>query len=94
MASETLTNPMDFKVRELLKEVQLDYSPSFTKLVDETVSAIRETIHQIPEDLHVCSFLNPNPSQIEIKLYLLWIIVLFGGCLQNQICRIVFSEGT
>ncbi|GFZ18678.1 hypothetical protein Acr_27g0004170 [Actinidia rufa] len=54
MASETLTNPMDFKVRELLKEVQLDYSPSFTKLVDETVSAIRETIHQIPEDLHVC----------------------------------------
>ncbi|PSS30826.1 Nucleolar protein [Actinidia chinensis var. chinensis] len=51
MASETLTNRMDFKVRELLKEVQLDYSPSFTKLVDETVSAIREAIHQIPEDL-------------------------------------------
>ncbi|PSR88048.1 Nucleolar protein [Actinidia chinensis var. chinensis] len=60
MASETVTNPMDFKVRELLKEVQLDYSPSFTKLVDETVSAIRETIHQIPEDLHVTEDVAPG----------------------------------
>ncbi|GFY86381.1 hypothetical protein Acr_05g0000200 [Actinidia rufa] len=60
MASETLTNRMDFKVRELLTEVQFDYSPSFTKLVDETVSAIREAIHQIPEDLQVMEDVAPD----------------------------------
>ncbi|KAG7990196.1 hypothetical protein I3843_02G012900 [Carya illinoinensis] len=30
---------MDLKVRELLKEVRLNYSPAFTKLVDDTVTA-------------------------------------------------------
>ncbi|KAF5958281.1 hypothetical protein HYC85_005506 [Camellia sinensis] len=53
MALDTLTDPMDLKVKELLKEVQLHYSPSFTKLVDDTVSAIKESIDKIPEDLAV-----------------------------------------
>lgn len=50
------TDPIDLKVRELLKEVQLDYSPTFTKLVDDTVWAIKEAIDKIPEDLQVSLF--------------------------------------
>lgn len=46
-------DPMDVKVKELLKEVQVDHSPSFTKLVDGTVSAIRDAIDKIPEGLQV-----------------------------------------
>lgn len=53
MASDTLNGPTNLKVRELLKEVQLDYSPSFTKLVDDTVSAIKDAIDRIPQDLQV-----------------------------------------
>lgn len=53
MASDTLNGPTNLKVRELLKEVQLDYSPSFTKLVDDTVSAIKDAIDRIPQDLLV-----------------------------------------
>uniref|UniRef100_A0A5B7C9D5 Putative nucleolar protein 6 isoform X2 n=1 Tax=Davidia involucrata TaxID=16924 RepID=A0A5B7C9D5_DAVIN len=48
------------KVRELLKEVQLDYSPSTTKLVDDTVSAIKEAIEKIPEDLKVTADVAPG----------------------------------
>ncbi|XP_040999624.1 nucleolar protein 6 [Juglans microcarpa x Juglans regia] len=44
---------MDLKVRELLKEVRLNYSPAFTKLVDNTVAAIKDAIDKIPEDLLV-----------------------------------------
>ncbi|KAM2667268.1 hypothetical protein EV2_018982 [Malus domestica] len=40
MEPATLTNSTDLKIGELLKEVQLDYSPAFTKAVDDTVSAI------------------------------------------------------
>uniref|UniRef100_A0A6P4ACI0 nucleolar protein 6 isoform X1 n=1 Tax=Ziziphus jujuba TaxID=326968 RepID=A0A6P4ACI0_ZIZJJ len=53
MDSYSSSDPMDLKVRELLKEVQLDYSPTFTKLVDNTVSAIQEAIDKIPEDLQI-----------------------------------------
>lgn len=56
MDSYSSSDPMDLKVRELLKEVQLDYSPTFTKLVDNTVSAIQEAIDKIPEDLQVSLF--------------------------------------
>ncbi|XP_059457350.1 uncharacterized protein LOC132187164 [Corylus avellana] len=53
MEPDALTNSMDLKVREFLKEVRLDHSPAFTKLVDDTVSAIKDAIDKIPEDLKV-----------------------------------------
>lgn len=53
MDDGNLMDSMDLKVRELLKEVQLDYSPSFTKFVDDTVSAIKVSIDKIPEDVQV-----------------------------------------
>lgn len=49
-------NSMDLKVEELLKEVQLEYSPALTKFVDDAVSAIKQAIATIPEDLKVRSF--------------------------------------
>ncbi|XP_058203869.1 uncharacterized protein LOC131318082 [Rhododendron vialii] len=60
MASDTLNGPTNLKVRELLKEVQLDYSPSFTKLVDDTVSAIKDAIDRIPQDLQVTADVAPG----------------------------------
>ncbi|XP_010254816.1 PREDICTED: nucleolar protein 6 isoform X2 [Nelumbo nucifera] len=47
------TESMELKVRELLKEVQLDYSLSITRFVDDAVSFIRETIDSIPENVKV-----------------------------------------
>lgn len=46
-------NSMDLKVEELLKEVQLEYSPALTKFVDDAVSSIKQAIDTIPEDLKV-----------------------------------------
>ncbi|ONH96837.1 hypothetical protein PRUPE_7G155300 [Prunus persica] len=53
MESVADTNSVDLKVTELLKEVQLDYSPAFTKEVDDAVSAIKGAIDKIPENLKV-----------------------------------------
>ncbi|XVE82616.1 hypothetical protein DITRI_Ditri16bG0020000 [Diplodiscus trichospermus] len=53
METETCIDSMEFKVQELLKEVRLEYSHSFTKVVDGTVSAIKSAIDKIPEDLQV-----------------------------------------
>ncbi|KAB1213028.1 Nucleolar protein 6 [Morella rubra] len=53
MEPDTFTDSMDLKVRELLKEVRLDYSPAFTQLVEDTVLAIKDGIDKIPEDLKV-----------------------------------------
>ena len=53
METETYIDSMEFKVQELLKEVRLEYSPAVTKLVDDTVSAIKSAIAKIPEDLQV-----------------------------------------
>ncbi|CAB4318037.1 unnamed protein product [Prunus armeniaca] len=53
MESVADTNSVDLKVTELLKEVQLDYSPAFTKAVDDAVSAIKGAIDKIPENLKV-----------------------------------------
>ena len=47
------SDSMDLKVRELLKEVTLDYSPSLSKHVNDTVSAIKDAIDKIPDDLKV-----------------------------------------
>ncbi|KAK2426733.1 nucleolar protein [Trifolium repens] len=51
---------MEFKLSELLKEVQLDYSPLFSKLVNDTVSTIKSSIDKIPKDFKVTSDLAPN----------------------------------
>ncbi|KAK2372898.1 nucleolar protein [Trifolium repens] len=51
---------MEFKLSELLKEVQLDYSPQFSKLVNDTVSSIKSSIDKIPKDYKVTSDLAPN----------------------------------
>ncbi|KAM3729279.1 hypothetical protein ACB098_M003800 [Castanea mollissima] len=47
------SDSMDLKVRELLKEVTLDYSPTLSKHVNDTVSAIKVAIDKIPDDLKV-----------------------------------------
>ncbi|XP_031399532.1 nucleolar protein 6 isoform X2 [Punica granatum] len=60
MELDALMDPMDMKVNELLEEVQVDYSPSFTKLVDDTVSAIRDALGKIPDDLQVTAELAPG----------------------------------
>eukprot|EP00257_Ricinus_communis_P021381 XP_015580860.1 nucleolar protein 6 [Ricinus communis] len=44
---------LDLKITELLKSVELDYSPCLTKLVDDTISAIKESINKIPQGLAV-----------------------------------------
>ncbi|KAE8655090.1 putative ADP-ribosylation factor [Hibiscus syriacus] len=53
METETCISSMDFKVQELLKEVRLQCSPALTKLVDDTVSAIKSSLDKIPQDLQV-----------------------------------------
>ncbi|XWS45420.1 hypothetical protein CRYUN_Cryun15aG0135300 [Craigia yunnanensis] len=53
METETYMDSMEFKVQELLKEVRLEYSSSLTKVVDDTVSAIKSAMDKIPEDLQV-----------------------------------------
>ncbi|KAI3852889.1 hypothetical protein MKX03_003276 [Papaver bracteatum] len=54
-------DPMDFKVSEVLKEVQFDYeSPTITKFIDETISSIKKIINKIPQDLKVVSDLAPG----------------------------------
>lgn len=44
---------MDLKVRELLKEVTLDYSSTLSKHVNNTILAIKDAIDKIPDDLKV-----------------------------------------
>ncbi|MBA0560777.1 hypothetical protein Golob_017655, partial [Gossypium lobatum] len=53
METETCIDSMDFKVRELLKEARLECSSLLTKLVDDTVSAIKSAIDKIPEGLQM-----------------------------------------
>lgn len=53
MDTNGFTDSMDLKLRELLKENQLEYSPALTKLIDDTVSAIKNAIKTIPKDLKV-----------------------------------------
>ncbi|WCJ24913.1 Nucleolar protein 6 [Euphorbia peplus] len=55
MEVDKIKETMEFKISELLKEVEVDYSPSFTNLVDDTVSAIQQSIATIPHGLPVTS---------------------------------------
>ena len=45
--------PLPERVSQLIKEAKLELSPSFTKLVDETVSSIKKVIGKIPDDIQV-----------------------------------------
>ncbi|XP_057421429.1 uncharacterized protein LOC130715357 isoform X1 [Lotus japonicus] len=49
----TPMNSTELKLTELLKEVQINHSPHFTKLVDDTVAAIKASIDTIPDDFKV-----------------------------------------
>ncbi|KAG6402464.1 hypothetical protein SASPL_134658 [Salvia splendens] len=50
----------DLKFRELLKEVQLDYTPENTSIVDGVVSAIRDAVDSIPDGLPVTANVAPR----------------------------------
>ncbi|KAM7520198.1 hypothetical protein LguiB_019160 [Lonicera macranthoides] len=50
----------NLKVEELLKEVQIDYTPSITKIVDDFLSSIKHAIDKIPEDSEVRADLAPG----------------------------------
>ncbi|KAJ1388814.1 Zinc finger, GRF-type [Sesbania bispinosa] len=56
----TFMDSTDLKVRELLKEIHVDYSPQFTKFVDDTVSAIKASIDKIPHDFKVTADMASN----------------------------------
>lgn len=58
--AETYTDSTNLKLRELLKEVQLDYSPENTSVVDGVVSAIRDVINSIPDGLPVTADVAPG----------------------------------
>ncbi|KAK3224122.1 hypothetical protein Dsin_011147 [Dipteronia sinensis] len=56
-----IVDSMDYKVKELLKEVHIDQTPAVTKLVNDTVSAIKKSIKKISDDdLQVTSELAPG----------------------------------
>ncbi|KAK9065620.1 hypothetical protein SSX86_015021 [Deinandra increscens subsp. villosa] len=59
-AAEEYTDTMNLKVAELMKEVQLDYSPTTTKTVDDFVISIKKCINNIPEDIQVTADLAPK----------------------------------
>ncbi|XP_022856582.1 nucleolar protein 6 [Olea europaea var. sylvestris] len=50
----------NLKLRELLKETQLDYSSENTKIINDVVSALKEAIDQIPEDFQVAADTAPG----------------------------------
>ncbi|KAE9596604.1 putative Nrap protein [Lupinus albus] len=60
LSNGTFLDSTELKVTELLKEVQVDHSPQFIKLVDDTVSAVKESIEKIPNDFKVTADLAPN----------------------------------
>lgn len=68
MASDAAMDSTELKTKELLKEVQIDYSPSFTNLLNDVVSAIKQSIDTIPQDLQVSS-LSLFPFQISRFCY-------------------------
>ncbi|KMT09405.1 hypothetical protein BVRB_6g128810 isoform B [Beta vulgaris subsp. vulgaris] len=45
--------PLGYRVSELIKEVKLELSPSATKLIDKTISSIKNVISNIPQDFQV-----------------------------------------
>ncbi|KAL0449938.1 UNVERIFIED_CONTAM: hypothetical protein Slati_1550200 [Sesamum latifolium] len=58
--AETYPDSTNLKLRELLKEVQLDYSPANTAIINDVVSSIRDAINNIPDGLQVTADVAPG----------------------------------
>ncbi|KAL6542299.1 hypothetical protein OROMI_023901 [Orobanche minor] len=58
--AELFPDSTNLKLRELLKEVQLDYSAANTAIINDVVSAIREAIFNIPDALQVTADAAPG----------------------------------
>ncbi|KAE8695363.1 ADP-ribosylation factor family protein [Hibiscus syriacus] len=103
METEICISSMEFKVQELLKEVRLHYSPELTKLVDDTVAAIKFSLDKIPEDLQVTADWAPSfvrdigADKAEFKFKKPESIEIGGsysiGCVANPILILIFSSG-
>ncbi|KAL7606257.1 hypothetical protein Lser_V15G19682 [Lactuca serriola] len=59
-ASDDYTDTMNLKIAELMKEVQLDYSSTTTKTINDAISSIKKRINKIPEDIQVKADLAPK----------------------------------
>ncbi|MED6145906.1 hypothetical protein PIB30_029504 [Stylosanthes scabra] len=58
--TNAMMDSTQFKLTELLKEVHLHHSSHFSRIVDNTVSAIKSCIDQIPLDFKVTADLAPK----------------------------------
>ncbi|KAI3451695.1 hypothetical protein Pfo_008360 [Paulownia fortunei] len=58
--AEAYQDSTNLKLRELLKEVQLDYSPANTAIINDVVSSIREAINNIPDGRQVTADVAPG----------------------------------
>ncbi|KAL0378137.1 UNVERIFIED_CONTAM: Nucleolar protein 6 [Sesamum radiatum] len=58
--AETYPDSTNLKLRELLKEVQLDHSPANTAIINDVVSSIRDAINNIPDGLQVAADVAPG----------------------------------
>lgn len=80
-----VTDSVSLKVSELLKEVQLDYSPANIKIIDDVVSSVKESINKIPEDFQVYFVF----SFAKFKLSLFIYIYIYAVCLQ-YVLKVLF----
>ncbi|XLR10634.1 hypothetical protein S83_038572 [Arachis hypogaea] len=60
LGSHAMMDSTELKVSELLKEVHLYHSSHFSSLVDNTVSAIKSCINEIPVDFKVTADVAPK----------------------------------
>ncbi|KAL8044894.1 hypothetical protein ABFX02_08G076200 [Erythranthe guttata] len=58
--AEIFPDSTNLKLTELLKEVQLDYSPENTAIINDAVSAIREALNNIPDGIQVTADFAPG----------------------------------
>lgn len=65
-----VTDSMSLKVSELLKEVQLDYSPANIKIIDDVVSSVKESINKIPEDFQVYFVFSFAKFKLSLFIYI------------------------
>lgn len=84
----TVTDSMSLKVSELLKEVQLDYSPANIKIVDDVVSSIKESISKIPEDFQVYFVFLFAKFELSLFIYILCVL-----CCMLTFCTKYYFSG-
>ncbi|KAG4973352.1 hypothetical protein AAZX31_11G066800 [Glycine max] len=76
----------ELKLTELLKEVTVDHSHQFSKLVDDTVSAIKTSIDKIPNDFKVTADLasrfvtDIGADKVEFKFKKPAFVKIGGSC--------------